>query len=71
MTDKEVRKLKRADLLEILFYLQKENDSLREENEQLRKQMESLTSASGISDTDLERIAAAVKEALSGEEAEK
>lgn len=64
MTDKEVRKLKRAELLEILFYLQKEMETLRTENENLRRQLESVTSANGISEADIERIAAAVVKAV-------
>ncbi len=71
MTDKEVRKLKKADLLEILFYLQKENETLREENEKLQKQVESVTGAREISDEDAERIAQAVKRALHDTETEK
>lgn len=31
MTDKELRRLKRAELFEILYYLQKENEELRAE----------------------------------------
>ena len=38
MTDKELRSLKRADLIEILYYLRRENDELREENEALKAQ---------------------------------
>ena len=33
MTEKELRHLKRAELLEILFYLQKENETLKAELE--------------------------------------
>lgn len=40
MTDKELRKLKRAELLEILFYLRKENDSLKQENTELKQRLE-------------------------------
>ncbi|MBQ3915720.1 MAG: hypothetical protein II690_03920 [Ruminococcus sp.] len=36
MTDKELRKLKRADLIELLYYLSRENDELRADNEKLR-----------------------------------
>jgi regulator of replication initiation timing len=36
MTDKELRKLKRADLIELLYYLSKENDELRADNDKLR-----------------------------------
>lgn len=71
MTDKEVRKLKKADLLEILFYLQKENETLREENEKLQKQVESVTGAREISEEDAERIAQAVKRVLHDTETEK
>ena len=37
MTEKELRHLKRAELLEILFYLQKENESLKAELETLKQ----------------------------------
>lgn len=39
MTDKELRKLKRSELLEILYFMRKEMDSLRQENEQLRSEL--------------------------------
>ena len=37
MTEKELRHLKRAELLEILFYLQKENETLKSELETLKQ----------------------------------
>lgn len=37
MTDNELKKLKRRDLLEILYYLRKELDETRLENERLRE----------------------------------
>lgn len=40
MTDKELRKLKRLELLDLLFYMRKELDELQEENESLKKQIE-------------------------------
>lgn len=64
MTDKEVRRLKRAELLEILFYLQKEVDNLKQENDHLRQQLDSISSANKISETDLTQVIAAVKEAV-------
>ncbi len=64
MTDKEVRKLKRADLIEILFYLQKELETVQQENEKLRKQLENIEISAKISDEDLQRIASAVKAAM-------
>lgn len=42
MTDKQVRKLKRAELIEILYYLRKENDELREENDKLNQRIDAL-----------------------------
>lgn len=62
MTDKELRKLKRADFLEILFYLRKEVDELRQENESLKQQLEKLQG--GISDESVEKITGAVKEVV-------
>lgn len=64
MTDKEVRKLKRADLIEILFYLQKELETVQQENEKLRKQLENIEISAKISDEDVQRIAKAVKAAM-------
>lgn len=37
MTDKELRKLRRVELLEILVSLSEENEQLRKENEELRE----------------------------------
>ena len=42
MTDKELRALKRADLIEILYYLRSENDELRAENEQLKAKLNAI-----------------------------
>lgn len=39
MTDKELRKLKRSELLEILYFMRKEIDSLKSENEELRSSL--------------------------------
>lgn len=74
MTDKEVKKLKRSELLEILFYLQKEMEKLQQENENLRKQIESISSVNAnqnpttnstkLSETDLAQIIAAVRETV-------
>ena len=36
MTDKELRSLKRAELIEILYYLSRENDELKEQISTLR-----------------------------------
>lgn len=46
MTDKELRKLKRAELLEILFYLRKEFDELKAENAALTARIDELTKTS-------------------------
>ncbi|MDE6833704.1 MAG: hypothetical protein K2J39_05595 [Ruminococcus sp.] len=40
MTDKELHKLKRSELLDLLYYIRKELDKLQEENESLKKQLE-------------------------------
>ena len=41
MTEKELRRLSRGDLLEMLLTLTRENEQLREELEEARKQLES------------------------------
>lgn len=40
MTDKELRRLRRSDLIEILYYLSRENDELREENGKLQEKLD-------------------------------
>ncbi|MBR1864566.1 MAG: hypothetical protein IJ806_10820 [Ruminococcus sp.] len=45
MTDKQLRKLKRAELIEILYYLRKENEDLSEENKALKGRIDELTDA--------------------------
>ena len=61
MTEKEIRKLKRAELLEMLYYLKKENETLREENESLKQRLENTDGV--ISSESLEKIIDAVKTA--------
>lgn len=39
MTDKELRKLSRVELVEILVYLRKEIDALKQENQELRQRL--------------------------------
>lgn len=45
MTDKELRKLKRTELLELLYYLRRELDTAKQENETLRGQLEAQNTA--------------------------
>lgn len=40
MTDKELRKLKRQELLEIIYYLRIELDDVRDENDRLKERLE-------------------------------
>ena len=42
MTDKEVRKLGRKELVELLYYLSRENDELKQENKQLKERLDAL-----------------------------
>lgn len=42
MTDKEVQKLTRKDLVELLYYLSRANDELKQENEQLKARLDAL-----------------------------
>ena len=42
MTDKEVQRLSKVQLIELLFYLSKENDELRAENAQLKARLDAL-----------------------------
>jgi hypothetical protein len=45
MTDRELRGLKRSELLELMFSLRKELDKANEENESLKKQLEAIDSS--------------------------
>ncbi len=42
MTDKEVQHLSKVQLIEILYMLSQENDSLREENAQLKARLDAI-----------------------------
>jgi len=68
MTDKELRRLKRAELLEILFYLQKEIDNLKQQNQELQTRIENLAVNKSLSDEDFNRISQIVKDALNPQE---
>ncbi len=61
LTDKELRKLKRSELLEILLYQQKELERLSDENEKLRQQIQNSFTDNCISDAVIEKIAEAVR----------
>ena len=63
MTDKQVRKLKKAELIETLFYLQKELESVKEENETLKAQIKAGVS---LSEGELQKITDAVMSAVKG-----
>lgn len=39
MTDKELRKAKKDDLIEMLYYLRKEVDDMKEQNDMLRAKL--------------------------------
>lgn len=60
MTDKELRKLKKPELLEILFYLQKEVEMLKAENDRLSQRLDNATKI-GLTDDDIDRITTAFK----------
>lgn len=62
MTDKQLRKLRRAELLEMMFYIQKELDELKAENESLKQKLEQVEG--GLSETALQQITDAVKSAI-------
>lgn len=61
MTDKELRKLKRTELLEILFYLRKENDRLEQEILSLRQQLEN---GGALPDNFMQQIERTVRETV-------
>lgn len=68
MTDKELRRLKRSELLELMFYLREELDKLKEENENLKLRIDDLSKAAlesqnNLSDEFIRTISDAVKNA--------
>ena len=54
VTDKELRRLKRRELIEILYYLSRENDELKEKNQKLEMRIDALIKLenSDITDND-------------------
>ena len=53
MTDKELRKLRRRELLELMYYLKKELEDVKLENEDLRKQLEDKAGAQSDINNDI------------------
>lgn len=47
MTDKELRKLKRTELLELMYYLKEELEKVRQENENLKAKLEAQSAGQG------------------------
>lgn len=75
MTDKELRRLKRSELLEILFYMRTELDALKTENAALKARVDALISAPNASNIALteesrqalvESLRAVIKDCLNG-----
>lgn len=66
MTDKELKKLKRVELIEILYYLKKENEELKAENDLLKDKLFSLADEA----IELKKKQAAVSETETPEPAE-
>jgi hypothetical protein len=63
MTDRELKRLKRDQLLEILVYMRKEIDRLNAENETLKLQLEERSKVS-LSKEDVASIMEAVNKVL-------
>ncbi len=68
MTDKELRRLKRSELLELMFYLREELDKLKEENESLKSRIDDLSKAAlesqnNLSDEFIKVVSDAVRNA--------
>ena len=60
MNDKQLRKAKKNELLEMLYYMRKELDKVQEENSQLRKRLdklvaEAISAKNDTNETDDER----------------
>lgn len=53
MTDKELRKLKKTELLELMLYLRQELDKVKLENEELRAQLDSCVARKAETETKL------------------
>lgn len=61
MTDKELRKLKRGELLELMYYMKKDLEELNQENQSLRDQLNA--HVAGQADINKEILEAVLKTA--------
>ncbi|MGN1411760.1 MAG: hypothetical protein ACI4WH_04515 [Oscillospiraceae bacterium] len=64
MTNKELKKLKKDELLELLFYMRKEIDNLRQENERLKLSLDNYQKVH-FSQEDITNIMKAVEKIIS------
>ena len=60
MNDKQLRKAKKNELLEMLYYMRRELDKVQEENSQLRERLdklvaEAISAKNDTNETDVER----------------
>ena len=51
MTDKELQKLRRSDLIEMLYYMRQEIEALEAENKQLKERLDALVARALAGDT--------------------
>lgn len=56
MTEKELRRLKRSELIEILFYMRKELDELKAENERLVQRIDGMSNSTELSEDSVNRL---------------
>lgn len=64
MTDKELKKLKKDELLELLFYMRREIDTLKQENQQLKSTLDDYKKVH-FSQDDITKIMEAVQKIMS------
>ena len=66
MTEKQLKRLKRTELLEILFFMRKEIETLQQENAELKEKLDKYSSGGNmiLSDANMEMLTKAVESAV-------
>ncbi|MBE6852984.1 MAG: hypothetical protein E7505_05860 [Ruminococcus sp.] len=66
MTEKQLKHLKRAELIDVLFFMRKELDRLHQENEELKVKLENISNKQNtvLTDEDIDKLSKSIEQSV-------